>query len=249
MSGKCYKNNFIKKVIAKIDFTSPVELFTPESIAEAVMEIKKRFPIAEQSTASQNQIMISNVGVESSKKEFPEWVFHGADRTKLLKVNQLFIEVLLTKYDSENDFKNDLIVPVSHLLKINPKTTIQRTGIRFVNVFDFNIENFGKSSDYFSKSITGHYSDMSDIEKCSRAFMINEFVYDDVKLRVQSGFFNPDYPATIKRNHFVLDFDAYIDFPHLINNTDEYFKKLHSTIECKFEELITDKLRDDILNG
>ena len=68
-------------------------------------------------------------------------------------------------------------------------------------------------------------------------------------MKVQSGFFNPDYPAPIKRNHFVLDFDAYIDFPHLINNTEAYFKKLHGTIESKFEELITEKLREEVLNG
>lgn len=249
MSGKCYKNNFIKKVIAKIDFTSPIDLFTPESIAEAVAEIKKRFPISEQKTATQNDIKISEEGIKSSKKEFPEWIFHGTDRTKVLKVNQNFIEILLTKYDSESDFKNDLILPVSHLLKINPNTTIQRTGIRFVNVFDFPIADFKSSQDYFSSSITGHYNHMTEIENCSRAFMINEYVYDEVKLRVQSGFFNPDYPAPIKRNHFVIDFDAYIDFPHLINNTEAYFKKLHGTIEKKFEELITEKLRKEVLNG
>lgn len=249
MSGKCYKNNFIKKVIAKIDFTNPIDLFTPESISEAVTEIKKRFPISEQKTASLNDIKITDSGVETSKKEFPEWIFHGTDRTKVLKVNQNFIEVLLTKYDSENDFMNDLILPISHLLKINPETTIQRTGIRFVNVFDFPISDFKKAQDYFSSSITGQYSDMTEIENCSRSFMINEFIYDEVKLRAQSGFFNPDYPAPIKRNHFVLDFDAYIDFPHLINNTEPYFKKLHGTIEKKFEELITEKLREDILNG
>ena len=97
--------------------------------------------------------------------------------------------------------------------------------------------------------MTGHYASLTDLENCSRAFMSNEYVYDDIKLRVQSGFFNPDYPAPIKRNHFVLDLDAYIDFPHLINNAESYFKRLHGTIERKFEELITDKLRDDILNG
>jgi uncharacterized protein (TIGR04255 family) len=249
MAGNCYKKNFINKVIAKLDFASPTNMFTPESVADAVIEIKKRFPISEQSTASQHGLQISKEGVKSSKIEFPEWIFHGENRNKMLKVNQLFIEILLTKYFSEDDFKNDLIIPISHLLKINPQTAIRRTGIRFINIFDFPIDTFSKAQEYFSDSITSQYFHLTDTDKCSRSFLINEFVIDDVKLRVQSGFFNPDYPAIIKRNHFVLDFDAYIDYPHLINDAESYFKKIHDLIEVKFEALITDKLRKEVLNG
>lgn len=116
-------------------------------------------------------------------------------------------------------------------------------------MFDFKIDNFNNASSYFTKGITAHYSHMENIDKCSRAFMINEFVYDDIKLRVQSGFFNPDYPAIIKRNHFVIDLDAYIDIPHTIGDTENYFSRLHDVIEENFELLITDKLREEILNG
>ena len=101
------EGNSVKKgkVLAKLEFAEPVSLFTPESIVDVVKEIKKRFPISEQSTASLQDIKVSNQGVESSKTEFPEWVFHGVERTKSLKVNQLFIEVLLTRYTSEDDFR------------------------------------------------------------------------------------------------------------------------------------------------
>jgi len=249
MDGKCYNKNFIKKVIAKIDFASPTAFFSPESIEAAVVEIKKRFPISEQSTAAQQNIKLTSEGVESTKTEFPEWVFRGADREKALKVNKLFIEVLLTKYYSQDDFKNDLIIPISHLLATNPKTTINRTGIRFINVFDFPIDSFAATQEYFARSITAHYTDMSDIDKCSRSFMINEFVENDKKIRIQSGFVNPDYPAIIKRNHFILDLEAYYDFPHLINDVETYFKALHDLIEFKFESLITTKLRNEVLGG
>ena len=247
--GKCYKNNFIKKVIAKIEFVEPVSIFTPETMTDVIKEIKTRFPISEQTTAFQQEVKISKEGVDHSKIDFPEWIFHGTDRKKYLKVNRLFIEVLLTKYETEDDFRNDLILPISHLLKINKDILIRRTGIRFINVFDFKIENFTKASNYFSKAITAHFSHMVNVDKCSRAFMINEFVYDDIKLRVQTGFFNPDYPAVIKRNHFVVDLDAYIDIPHTINDTENYFSRLHDIIEENFELLITDELRNKILNG
>lgn len=250
MSGNCYKKNFVNKVVARIEFATPTQLFNSESISEVVAEIKKRFPISEQAKASQHEIKISEKGgIEPKITEFPEWIFNSLDRAKRLKVNQNFIEILLTKYDSEVDFRDDLILPISHLLKINPNLTIKRTGIRFINIFDFPINSFQDSQKYFSNSITGQFAGMEHFDKCTRAFMINEFVSDDIKLRVQTGFFNPDYPAIIKRNQFVIDIDAYIDFPHLIHNTEQYFNKLHDAIEVKFESLITDDMRKDILNG
>lgn len=249
MEGNCYKKNFVNKVVARIEFATPTQLFTSESLSEVVTEIKKRFPISEQARGSQHEIKISNAGIEPKITEFPEWIFNSFDRTKILKVNQNFIEVVLSKYDSEVDFKADLILPISHLLKINPNITIKRTGIRFINIFDFPMNTFQDSQKYFSNSITGQFTGMEEINFCSRAFMINEFVKDDLKLRVQSGFFNPDYPAIIKRNQFVIDIDAYMDFPHLINNTEQYFIKLHDAIEMKFESLITENMRKDILNG
>lgn len=249
MSGKCYKKNFIKQVIAKIDFATPVEIFSPSTIADAVIEIKKRFPISEQATAMQQDFQISNKGISTTKDEFPEWVFHGAERNKVLKVNKLFIEVLLTKYTSEDDFEADLVAPISQLLKINPNTIINRTGLRFVNVFDFPIANFAEVQNYFVSHISEQLKSMPFVDKCARSFLINEFIFDDIKLRQQTGLFNPDYPAIIKRNHFVIDLDAYINLPHQINDTTVHFKNLHKIIENQFEILITSKLRDEVLNG
>ncbi len=233
----------------KIDFATPVSLFTPESIATVVPEIRSRFQISEQGTASHQDIQISAEGVTSSKTEFPQWLFYGDGRSKSLTVNQSLIQVLLTKYTSEEDFKKDIIIPISQLLKISRDIAIKRTGIRFVNIFDFDIADFSDAQNYFSKSITNYLSEMKDVDKCSRSFLMNEFQFDDIKLRVQSGFFNPDYPAIIKRNHFVIDLDAFIDFPHLIKDSESYFKELHDVIEIKFENLITDKLRKEKLNG
>lgn len=41
--GNCYKKNFIKKVIAKIEFMEPVSIFTPETMTEVIGKIKKDF--------------------------------------------------------------------------------------------------------------------------------------------------------------------------------------------------------------
>lgn len=249
MSEICYKKNYLKQVIAKVDFAQPLADLTTESLIAAVEAIKKRFPIAEQATAFQQGIEITGEQVKSSKSEFPEWNFHGLDRDKSVKINQHFLQILLTKYKSEVDFKDDLIAPISQVIGSRPTALISRTGVRFINIFDFAIDSFQKTREYFPESISGHISSLLNPEECIRSFLVNEFLIDNIKVRMQSGFFNPDYPAVIKRHHFVIDIDAYIDSPHQIKDVEGYFKEFHTKIQGLFELHITQKLRDEVLNG
>jgi uncharacterized protein (TIGR04255 family) len=249
MPNKNYKNNFIKKVIAKIEFAEPIDFFTPETISEVVKEIKDIFNVSEQSTALTGEIQISREEIKTFKEKINEWVFRDSDRTRILKFNKLFIEILLTKYNSENDYKNYIISPIEQLLENHSNVTIQRTGVRFINIFDFEIKSFTDPTTYFTESITKHLSIMANSGKCCRSMMINEYIFDDIQVRVNSGLFNPDYPAIIKRNQFVIDIDAFINVPHLINDCEQHFKNLHNQIEQQFELLINDKLRDEVLNG
>lgn len=252
MSEICYKNNFLKQVIAKIDFAQPLIDLTHDSLTQLVAEIRKRFPISEQGIAVQQTIEIDNQKKEgkTSVVEFPEWVFHGSERDKFVKINQNFIHVALKKYKSEKDFQDDLILPISQILSSRPETAVTRTGVRFINVFDFEkIDGFQKAKEYFTESISSHIAFNPKPQNSVRSVLTNEFLIDEIKLRVQSGFFNPDYPAIIKRYHFVLDIDAYIDYPHQINNIATFFKKFHKIIQDTFESSITQKLRDEVLNG
>lgn len=248
--GNCYKKNFVKQVVAQLDFMAPVDVFSRSDFVAGLDEIKKRFPIAEQSQGSRQSIEFGQEGVRSrDSSEFPVWKFNGINRQKTLTLNRHLVQVVLNTYGTEGDLEEDLIVPVSQVLRAHPNILIQRTGVRFVNVFDFPELNFENAADYFSNAIAGHLRFVSPRENISRAFLITEFVYDDLKLRLQSGFFNPDYPAAIQRNHFVVDLDAFVDFPHTIESTETHFRKVHHKIEEHFESSITDKLRNEVLNG
>lgn len=246
----CYKKNFLKQVIAKVEFAHPLTDLSEESLLAAVKEIKSRFQIAEQGVASIQKIEFENKESKHSIAEFPEWNFHSVDRDKSLTLNQHFIQIVLTKYQSENNFQQDLISPISSIISSRPNTIVSRTGIRFINVFDFDeLADFNSINGYFSGSIVCPITSIKDSQKSIRSFLINEFMDGDIKWRVQTGYFNPDYPALIKKHHFVIDIDAYIDFPHSISDVSQYFGSFHKIIQSTFESLITDKLRNEVLNG
>ena len=250
MSDICYKKNFLKQVIAKVEFAQPLTDLSNESMLAAMKEIKTRFPIAEQKVGIHQGIEITDKEVTHSKSEFPEWNFHSTDRDKSLTLNPHFIQILLTKYQSENNFQQDLIAPISNIMGSRPSTIVSRTGIRFINVFDFDeLANFNSVSGYFSDSVVSPITSIKDAQKCTRSFLINEFMEGDIKWRVQTGYFNPDYPALIKKHQFAIDIDAYIDFPHSISDISQYFGSFHKIIQTTFESLITDKLRNEVLNA
>ena len=85
-------------------------------------------------------------------------------------------------------------------------------------------------------------------ENCSRNILINEYLIEEIKMRVQSGLFNSNYPAPITKKDFLIDMDAFVDFPHVIVDVPSYLDSLHSELQNFFEASITEELRS-ILNG
>jgi len=249
MSDICYKKNFLKQVIAKIEFANPLTNISNDTFLEALQEIKHRFPISEQGVGVFQNIQVGeDGGAKTSKNEFSEWIFHGEDRDKYLRFNQHFFEVVLSKYHSEKDFISDIIQPVCALMGRNSSSLVLRTSVRFVNIFDIDFPNIDIIKDLFDPMITTHFPSSESLKTCTRSFLVNEYLEDEIKYRVQTGLFNPDYPAIIKRRHFVIDIDAYVDFPHKISDVENYLKDSHSGVQKMFESLITDKLRGDYLN-
>ena len=87
------------------------------------------------------------------------------------------------------------------------------------------------------------FENLIDSGACSRNFLVSEYLYDEIKLRMQTGIYNPDYPAKIKKLDFILDLDAFIDTPHVVTDVEGFFDDIHEKIQEKFESCITDEMR------
>src|SRR5215831_16960077 len=81
---KKYKKNFLKQVIARIDFT-PIDAIEPKGPPKAFYEsIKDRFPIPETKTILAKSLRIGPGAekTEETSHELREWVYHGKARDK-----------------------------------------------------------------------------------------------------------------------------------------------------------------------
>lgn len=125
---------------------------------------------------------------------------------------------------------------------LNKELVVSRTGLRYVNMFD-NKEDIDLKEN-FNPMISAPFSHLINDNELNRLVTISEYIINhEIKMRIQSGILNPDYPAKIKNKNFLLDIDAFIEQPHYFNNLEKTFEDLHSEIQTKFENLITDKMR------
>ncbi|BCV48516.1 TIGR04255 family protein [Shewanella algae] len=78
----CYENPFLKEVIFRVDFATPLEGVVTSVPSTVLREIMKAFPIAEPQTVQSQEFQISGQTVSSTTHEIKQWVYHGREREK-----------------------------------------------------------------------------------------------------------------------------------------------------------------------
>ncbi|MCL5267671.1 MAG: TIGR04255 family protein [Bacteroidetes bacterium] len=244
----CYKRDYLTQVIARIDFASPIQKFIQELPAKLSEKALTIFPILEPRKAIATELRVSPKAVEPKRTEFTEWNFHGRDREKRLVILNTGIFVEYKRYANYQTFKNDFTQIIEVLFAEVPEVVANRLGLRYINNFEIPNGDPFSWDDYFNAHLLSTLKFIDDKGSISRAFNNLELSFTDFNLRFQFGMPNPDYPASIRKRHFVLDFDAYHQglqtFPEIPANLDRY----HDGIQSLFESSITDKLRE-VLNA
>lgn len=243
----CYKKNYLQEVVARIDFASPIKALNEAVLPQKVQEaLKSRYPIFESTKSFSQQFLINEQGFHTQSHEIQQWVYHGENREKTITVTPESITVSIKQYKDYDEFKLDVTKPIDEISKIEGNIFINRTGLRYVNVIPNKTNKYDELIENFHPMIALPFKEIIDTANLSRLIQISEYIHDEVKCRLQSGIFNPDYPAKIKNREFILDMDAYIDTPHSFSNINQLFDSLHDVIQSKFEESITPNLRNEL---
>lgn len=238
-----YPSNFLSKVIARVDFPSPllkVGTHLPSDISKIAIQ---QFPIEEPTRTIARELQISQTTVKTRETEFTEWHFHGKEREKSLTITPAAVFVKYTTYKSFEMLKADFLTVLSSFFHIYEETQVSRLGLRYVNNIALDDGDRFDWAQYLKNELLCIFNVSGDRESISRAFHNLEFNMGDFNLRFQYGMHNPDYPAPIRRRVYILDFDAYNqglqDFSEIPNNIERF----HDSIQGLFESVITDELR------
>ena len=80
----CYEAPFLKEVILRVDFPSPLD-GVERSLSKKVMNAAlSSFPISEPQKSQTQELQFSGEDVQSKTSEAMQWVFFGEEREKTL---------------------------------------------------------------------------------------------------------------------------------------------------------------------
>ncbi|HLA78146.1 MAG TPA: TIGR04255 family protein [Vicinamibacteria bacterium] len=244
-AGTCYRRNFLKEVIARVDFLSPlpgVEAALPPRLTEVAVGA---FPIPEPREAVQRAVEIGPQGVQSSEERFKEWLFHGKERTKTLTIGRQVVLVQHRTYQTYELVKAEFLAVLDRVAELFPGAQPSRVGLRYVNTIELTEANPADWSAYLAPQLLAlfQFPPEADRPALSRVFHNLELALETFNLRYRFGMHNPDYPARIRQKVFVLDLDAYTQSAVDKRDIGPLLDDFHATIQSHFEQSITDTLR------
>jgi len=246
---KCYNNKFLKQVILRADFTSPVFELAERLTPDLSKLILKEFPILDRRKIIAHEMKISPEGMEQSQsKVMYQWHFFGKEREKKLSILESALVLSYSKYNRYENLQNDFFQSYEAVTNFYEMIQIRRLGLRYIN--EFNIED-GEDPFEWSNYITEDLLSMLSYKVGgilpSRIMSKIETRFDDFTLNFSFGMPNPDFPSPIKQKVFVLDLDAYYEGALEVNELSEMVNSFHKEIQCQFELSITDKMREEVL--
>ena len=239
----CYKEPFLKEVIFRIDFPSPIESLERTVPKDLLKEISNRFPISEPRKAHTQEFQFSGSSLQAKTNEVTQWVYFGKEREKSLILDSAALIISIKEYITYEEFVDDTKHILEVFFKVFNEISAARIGLRYVNLIDLNEPDPFSWKDYINEEILGIIDFHVEKQFLTRVFHIVEYNFDGLAVKYQFGIANPDYPAHIKRKQFVLDIDAYshgsFDYGEVLTVIDD----AHSKVQDIFEKSITDKLR------
>jgi uncharacterized protein (TIGR04255 family) len=241
--GRKYRRNFLKQVIARIDFASPVVSLAqgpPKSVLSALIS---EFPVPEQKKQVVQQVVVTDADVQRARRETFQWHFHSKNRDKSVYIGSDAMYVEYKKYDRFESLRRDFLAVSNALFDTFGDLQVRRLGLRYIDNIEFpNEKNPTDWSKYLHKNLLASFH-LGDPSTISRAFHVIEFNYGDMSMRFQYGMPNPDFPASIKKKLFTLDYDAYCTALLGREEIERQLTEFHDKLKMSFEEVITDNLR------
>ena len=248
-SSISYRESFLNQVIVRVDFLQFAQIPFGESIEKEILQIFPRRGKDQIIRFNSLNVVFdqNNNGLPNANGEIVEGIqreYFTTDGLNKLILTNKFMIFEINKYTSFDVHKQWF---QSILFAFYQKNTVSasRTGIRYINIFDSSKIKLQKN--YFTSEIAASLRVASKEEepRLIRSMHMSEYRIDEMTMNFRYGMFNPDYPNTLKKNNFALDYDFFSN--DVIDSADGIIRVLdkgHQEIQTMFEKSITDSLRE-----
>lgn len=250
----CYNNSCLNRVIVRFDFFGYIGLdsLTKESLQKIIKQIYPNIGIQQLIKYGDLSINLSSTSEPvENKVVLGNRLPYSDNNGNSLFLSNKSIVFQFDNYQSFEHVKNRVFPIIKELFNIAPSLTIVRSGMRYINLFkDGSIKPLKR---YFNSQVSSSLeplspSSLSEIEM-TRKICLAEFRIANTFLNFRYGYINPDYPQTLRKNDFTLDYDCFKK--ETLCSSEEIFDFMdnaHYYIQKMFENSITDSLREVIKN-
>lgn len=253
-----YPNNFLSQVIIRIDFIEYIE--TRKLFNNDLIKIIRKHYTRQSLPIQTNYDSVNiNMPKDSSKeptinRNLKSGIAMDFIDTSMKNKITLTNKAMILEFNKYESFNNTIEIIASLLLQLTNLSEFgsSRIGLRYINLFEQNRIKISKTM--FNQPIVNalYYKDNKTISEkytLTRSMCLDEYVHNNAILNVRYGFYNPDYPGTLNKNDFAIDFDYFTQEP--MQEEEEilsFIKEGHAVIQESFENIITDKLRAKLNN-
>ncbi len=236
----CYNVNYVDEVICRLDFASPI-IELRKSMPKSIFDVmKKYYPIAEPQDVIGTELNINPVsGPTVNQIATKQWVFLSRDRMNKCTVEPESVIFSIRNYNIFEDLRVAIIDILRIIMVSFPENQGKRLGLRYVN--NIPIEgHYDWIEDKFFTALSAHKD-----EKTTKLLTTFEYAIleKDLNVRLVYGYNNPDYPAIMKREDFVIDIDSYTTGIIYQEDVCQYIDDMHYEDQNCFETMITDVFR------
>lgn len=239
----CYKQNFLKEVVCRLDFASPIVTLR-NSMPKEIFEVVRNFyPIAEPHDMIGTELTINPLnGPTINQVATKQWLFLSRDRKNKCTIESSSVVFSINNYNVFEEAKNSFIDILRAVMSTFPTNQGKRLGLRYVNVFPLKgHENWINNK--FYGAISEH-----KVESTIKLLTSIEYavIEKDLAVMLNYGYYNPDYPSIMRKEDFIIDIDSYSTGIIYEDDLEQFVEDMHSEVQKCFENLITDEFRTEM---
>lgn len=243
-----YRDNFLSRVICRVDFPTILVLRTeePASFQEALREAGyPRF-----STRRGLQIDIVEGAPSAREAEPPAYVLEDVARERKVTLTSEFLAYETTEYLDFTRFLEQLSPIVAAFINTYHPTILDRVGLRYINEirlaegspFDWE----GLINEDLTRPLHAFPDEQSAISRSMHQLRLNK---EEYQVNIAFGVYNSEFPNTITQKEFILDYDCFSRDERSPGEYREVLRAFNAQIEAVFEASIRDGLREIMMEG
>ena len=239
------KNNFLTKVIFRIDFEERrrIPITSIENLEE---KIKDDLPKYNKGQSEIIEVIMGTNEQRTIRKPMNIYDFKNEEETEWVHIGEDAIWIEISKYLSFEHFKRLIKTVIDEL---NLEGNGKRFGLRYINQITLNEGNPFNWENWINPNLFKSLEFVSEKKTLARYMGVIAYNYDDFLMKFQYGMYNSEFPNPISKREFVLDYDCYTKEPHDFNETFTLLDHMHELVKEKFNYSVGSEIKKIIEEG